>query len=239
MRSAKRLLLPAASLALLLGWQSVPVRGETIVYSFTDQSGVTHFTNMPNDPRFRPVSTRKAPRTFAEPRSRPYEEAILKTAGKYGVDANLLRAVIKCESNFNHLAVSRAGAQGLMQLMPETARLNNVVNPFNARENLEGGTQYFKYLLDSFGSTTLALAAYNAGEGVVRRHGGIPPFKETRNYVKAVLSQYDSYRSNGIGDAAVSSSDIQSFVNSEGVSLFTNLPWKYRRTADWRRMGEQ
>ena len=171
--------------------------------------------------------------------SRPYEEVIAEVAEKYSLDSNLLRAVIKCESNFNRMAVSRASAQGLMQLMPETARLVEVGDPFNAAQNLEGGTRYLKYLLDSFDDPRLALAAYNAGEGAVRRHGGIPPYEETRKYVKAVLAQYDRYCSLGTAGDIITSADIQAFTNTEGVRLFTNVPWRYGKEGDWRKVKSQ
>ncbi len=235
-------LLFSVSLAAALGLIPVSGRCGTTVYHFTDDDGVTHFTNLPSDPRYRPMPSTDPPpppRRLGNPKSRPYEAVIARTAEKYDLDPNLLRAVIKCESDFNHLAVSRSGAQGLMQLMPETARLVDVGDPFDARENLEGGARYLKYLLDSFGDVNLALAAYNAGEGTVRRHGGVPPFKETRNYVKAVLSHYERYRSLGIGADTITSADIRSFVNSEGVQLFTNQPWKYRKAADWRQVEAQ
>lgn len=210
------------------------------VYSYTDDKGVTYYTNMPSDPRLEPLPSVTPPRrTGGDAKSRPYEETITEAAEKYGLDSNLLRAVIKCESDFNRLAVSRAGAQGLMQLMPDTARLVDVDDPFNAAQNLEGGARYLKYLLDSFDETRLALAAYNAGEGAVRRHGGIPPYAETRNYVKAVLSQYDRYCSLGTEGDIITSEDIQAFTNSEGVRLFTNVPWKYRKAESWRKVQSQ
>jgi len=210
------------------------------VYSYTDDKGVTYYTNMPSDPRYEPLPSVTPPRRPAgDAKSRPYEETITEAAEKYGLDSNLLRAVIKCESDFNRLAVSRAGAQGLMQLMPGTARLVDVDDPFNAAQNLEGGARYLKYLLDSFDETRLALAAYNAGEGAVRRHGGIPPYAETRNYVKAVLSQYDRYCSLGTEGDIITSEDIQAFTNSEGVRLFTNVPWKYRKAENWRKVQSQ
>lgn len=207
------------------------------VYSYTDEQGVTFYTNMPSDPRYKPMPTLQPPlRPAGDAKSRPFEESIAVAADRYGIDSNLLRAVIKCESNFNRLAVSRAGAQGLMQLMPETARLVDVDNPFNATQNIDGGARYLKYLLDSFDERELALAAYNAGEGAVRRHGGIPPYRETRNYVKAVAAQYDRYCRLGTSGDVITSEDIKAFVNSEGVQMFTNVPWKYRKDGSWQRM---
>jgi soluble lytic murein transglycosylase-like protein len=120
------------------------------------------------------------------------ETCIRDASEKHGVDSSLIRAVIKYESGFDPLAVSRAGAEGLMQLMPETARLLGVRDSFNIRENIDGGTRFLKDMLDSFdGDLELALAAYNAGPSVVRRFGGVPPYEETRNYIKNVLREYN------------------------------------------------
>jgi soluble lytic murein transglycosylase-like protein len=119
------------------------------------------------------------------------DAAIEKAAAAHNVDPNLVRAVIKVESNFNPNAVSRKGAMGLMQLMPQTARQLKVTNPFDPEQNVDAGVRHLKQLMESYGGDVkLSLAAYNAGQGSVARSGGIPHFAETRNYVKRITNLY-------------------------------------------------
>ncbi len=128
-----------------------------------------------------------------------YQPEIAAAAREFGVDESVVRAIIHAESAFNPMALSHAGAQGLMQLMPPTARRFGVTNSYDASQNIRGGVQYLSWLLKRFnGNLTLAAAGYNAGEGAVDRHGGVPPYKETQRYVERVALLADRYR----GDAA-------------------------------------
>jgi soluble lytic murein transglycosylase-like protein len=126
------------------------------------------------------------------------DAAIEKAAAEHNVDPNLVRAVIKVESNFNPNAVSRKGAMGLMQLMPQTARQLKVTNPFDPEQNVDAGVRHLKQLMESYGGDVkLSLAAYNAGQGSVARSGGIPHFAETRNYVKRITNLYNNGTDDG------------------------------------------
>jgi soluble lytic murein transglycosylase-like protein len=146
---------------------------------------------------------------------------IKEIADRYGVDPSLVQAVIGVESAFNPWAVSRKGAQGLMQLMPRTAASLGVRDSFNPRENIEGGVRHLRYLLDRYpGNVSLALAAYNAGEGAVDSHGGLPPYPETQQYVQKVLER-------GGGGVAQVSAPAQAIYRSEdadGTVTFSNVP---------------
>jgi soluble lytic murein transglycosylase-like protein len=133
----------------------------------------------------------------------PYESQIEAAAAKYGIDPAVLKGLIKQESGFNPNAGSPAGAQGLTQLMPGTAASLGVTNVHDPAQSIDGGAHYLKMQLDRFGGDySKALAAYNAGPGAVQRYGGIPPYAETRNYVKNVLAFADQYRQDGGTPAA-------------------------------------
>jgi len=174
------------------------------IYRYVDERGVIHFTNCPRDPKFK-LYIRETKEDVGDENhsssvsyikdSNQYDSLISDLSKRYQVDFALIKAMIRAESGFNPFAVSRKGAKGLMQLMPETASRMNVSNIFNPRENVEGGVRYFKHLLSLFNNDLrLSLAAYNAGENVVAELRSIPPYRETVDYVKKVLSYYQSYR---------------------------------------------
>lgn len=176
------------------------------IYVYRDDSGAVRFTNAPtiekNEVRFRLAST-AWPRTrwvsprigsVGGPRRKAYDEIIRTAAVRHRVDSNLIKAVIRVESDFVPHAVSPKGALGLMQLMPATARMLKVRRAFDPNANVDGGVRHLRYLLDRYrGDQRLALAAYNAGEGAVDRYNGIPPYSETRDYVRRVLRYRDAY----------------------------------------------
>lgn len=189
--------LTALVVLLLLAGAGLPGPAGADIYRYEDEEGVVHFTDAPTDKKFkiflkdlrkdRQLRTRFRLAASANPAE--FEHLINASASKYGVSAALVKAVIRAESGYNPNAVSRAGASGLMQLMPGTAKSLNVANSFDPKQNVDGGVRYLKFLLDTFkGDVTLALAAYNAGLSKVARYGGIPPYQETRNYVSRVLS---------------------------------------------------
>ena len=167
------------------------------IYKYEDADGVIHLTNVPSNPKVKYVMLVREKRIIFSPNInvRAYDKIITQAAGKFKLDASLIKAVIKAESNFNHKAVSPAGAKGLMQLMPQTASALNVNDVFHPENNIEGGARYLRYLLNLYkGNLTLALAAYNAGEGAVAKYNyGVPPYRETQNYVRRVLDLYQSY----------------------------------------------
>ncbi len=132
------------------------------------------------------------PQVSSSSQQRPFSEIIREASQNYGIDEGIIGAVIKQESSFNPQAKSACGAMGLMQLMPATAKSLGVKDAYNAEENIMAGTKYLKQKLDEFnGNLPMALAAYNAGSGAVRKHGGIPPYKETQAYVNKIMKSID------------------------------------------------
>lgn len=145
----------------------------------------------PFDRSLIPFQTQSVPNTNGA--NNEYNSIIREASAQYGVNEQLIRSVVQQESGFNPLSQSKAGAAGLMQLMPATAQSLGVTNRFDPEQNINGGTKYLKQMLDRFnGNKVLALAAYNAGPGNVEKYNGVPPFSETQNYVKQILETYYS-----------------------------------------------
>ena len=199
-----------AFLALFIAWTP---RADADIYTYTDPDGTAHFTNTPGgDRRYRvyihgnggwPRAGAAAPGVIPVPpsdhdvaRYTRYDEWIHSAATLYQIPEQLVRAIIRCESDYDPRAVSLSGARGLMQLMPDTASLMQVRDIDDPRENVYGGVRLLRVLANEFnGDLELTIAAYNAGDGSVIRFGGIPPFPETRDYVVNVTKYYRRYRS--------------------------------------------
>ena len=180
-----RAALPAFLMCLLAASTAASV-ARADIYRYVDGDGVVHFTNVPGDSRYTLFlkAVKKSPSRYIQ----DYEDIINRAAGSFGVESSLIKAVIKAESDFDHEAVSVKGAQGLMQLMPLTARVLQVEDPFDPEANIIGGTRYLSHLLQRFGGDVrLALAAYNAGPERVETYRDVPPFEETRTFVDRVL----------------------------------------------------
>ena len=167
------------------------------IYVYADSEGVLHFTNVPTSSTSSnyKVYIKETPKTpLKSDITDLYDHVISEASQTHGVSFSLLKALIKTESDFNPRAVSKAGAIGLMQIMPENIRRLKIKDPFDPKDNVMGGTRYLKQLIHRFeGKLHLALAAYNAGPGVVEKYQRIPPYKETENYVKQVMKYYSMF----------------------------------------------
>jgi hypothetical protein len=219
------------------------------IYQYVDDAGVIHFSNVdvgigkknrkvkkePNSTTSAQPAYRKAPAPSAQTSSAAipssesvsrtvYSDIITTACNRHGVDPALVHAIVKVESGFNPYALSRKGAMGLMQLMPQTAMDMNVTNIFNPHENIDGGVKYLRYLIDRYeGNLSLALAAYNSGETAVKKWGTIPPFPETQNYVQRVLGLY-----NGTGISITPHYTIYMGYGDDGALIFTDDPSKHK-----------
>lgn len=200
-----RHLSPLALAAVALALPAWPTGARADIYKYVDKDGTMHFSNQPSarahggqlyiktpeKKKTRGNVTPFAPSDVSPERFSRYDDAIRQAATLYQIPEALVRAVVMVESNFDPRSVSHAGAQGLMQLMPETAARMEVRDSFDPRENIFGGVRYLRILANLFnGDLELTVAGYNAGEGAVMRHGGIPPYEETQDYVVKVLTYY-------------------------------------------------
>jgi soluble lytic murein transglycosylase-like protein len=170
-----------------------PARAD--IYLYVDSQGVMHFTNTPTSSKYKVYMSDKLKYSEALFNIKSYDDVISEAAARTGISSSLLKAVIYVESYFNPKAVSKKGALGLMQIMPENLDALNIKDPFDPWENIMGGAYYFKTMLDRFsGQVDLALAAYNAGPTVVEKYNDIPPYPETQRYVKKVMRAFRIYR---------------------------------------------
>ncbi|HSE93097.1 MAG TPA: lytic transglycosylase domain-containing protein [Methylomirabilota bacterium] len=212
---ALALTLTAAGLAV------VPPMAEAQTYRLVSADGTVHLTNTPTHPRYRREGLAsgvpgRVP-SVALAAVVPFSREIVSAAERHGVPEQLIRAVIRVESGYNPRAVSRKGARGLMQLMPDTASILGVRDLFNPRENIDGGVRHLRNLIGRFGSDLrLALAAYNAGEQAVLMYGGVPPYQETRDYVSRVLAL--------VGVAPELPRSTFQVFERNGTIIYTNIP---------------
>ena len=218
-------------ISLVVGiWTPQP--GYAEIYKYIE-NGVVHYTNYPPEHLayeiFGGHSTSLAPQTRKTSKKSPQSQRlphitiIYKVANAYHMNPELVKAIIKVESNYNHRAVSPKGAQGLMQLMPATARRFGVNDVFDPEENITGGVKFLRYLFNEFGehNLDLVLAGYNAGEEVVRKYGNkVPPYSETQHYIKHVKALYLPH----LKYKSTKAKSIYRYIDKNGVLAFTNIP---------------
>lgn len=193
--SLYKLVLPVTLIITLFSISSLKYAGADI-YRFKDENGVWHFTNIRSDTRYRLYI--KTGRLRGKQYITNYDTIIQRAAKQFGVDSHLIKAIIMTESSFDPNAISKSGAQGLMQLMPPTANDMEVNNPFDPEENIFGGTRYISLLLKKFKQDKkLAIAAYNVGPSVVSNHNSVPLIPQTRRFVEKVMRYYREFKKHG------------------------------------------
>ncbi len=207
---------------MMLSFPAMALAAGPDAFRLTDDNGVTVITNAPTDPRYRPVpglsGTARGWLRIPEAARGVYGEEIKEISVRHGVNPGLVEAVIRAESAFNPWAVSRKGARGLMQLMPQTASALGVRNSFDPRQNIDGGVRHLRYLIDRYpGNVALALAAYNAGENAVDSYRGIPPYAETQQYVQKILGWGGSSSGRPI-------QIIYRYAGPDGTVTYSNIP---------------
>lgn len=189
--------------AIIMTALILPSTGVADFFQYTDEDGVVHITNVPTSTKFKWMMKERKPSVLAPSNpayrklsKQKFDEMISSTASRYGIDPHLVKAIVKAESDYDQTAVSKKGAKGLMQLMPETASRMGVKDIHDPADNVEGGIKYLSKLLKMFDwQVPLAVAAYNAGEGAVVKYGNrVPPYNETQTYVKRVLHYYSLYK---------------------------------------------
>ena len=204
-------------IALLLVLSTAQVSAGSL-YSYINERGIRVYTNIGVDRKDLP---RQETRSRSGGTRNPYLPLIHESAQRFNLDPDLVKAVIQIESHFNPRALSSKGCMGLMQLHPDTARRFGVSDAFDPAQNIRGGVQYLRFLTDHFkGNLPLVLAAYNAGENAVIRHQGIPPYRETQQYVRKVTALYQSFKP--VSDRADSDQRLTRVVLPNGSILFTN-----------------
>jgi hypothetical protein len=194
MSGLKKLFICILSISLVASVVCFPSFARADIYRYIDEDGTLHFTNLPTTHRYKLFKRGRGTIKKSSGSTR-YDRLIREISQKHGMNPALVKAVIKAESDFNPRAVSKKGARGLMQLMPNTMKDLKVHDPFQPRDNIDGGVRHLKKLFKRFdNSLPLSLAAYNAGATAVEKYDDIPPYQETQRYVKKVLNYYDRYR---------------------------------------------
>ena len=182
----------SGSLIIILWVLAMTPAVQADIFMYIDSDGVLHFTNAPTTSHYK-LYIKERPKPSAV--TKKYDGIIQEASRQFGLSFSLLKAMIRVESNFNSKAISKKGALGLMQVMPENLKAFRITDPFNPKENIMGGARYFRALVDRFdGKLPLALAAYNAGPNTVDKYMDIPPIKETKDYVKKVMKFFYVYK---------------------------------------------